>query len=244
MEHRLRNDRWLLRGGFGQVRLTGRFGAVDETTGQHRVSDTTSVTQTDFLTTVDTISIVQLDSVPQLNPIINGSGQVIDYDTLWVARNYTVYHQVISHDTVRRTTKVITTRLDTWRERREQQLRPTYRFWTVPLAAQVDVLRAGRWRAGVSLGAQVLIFRGGDQPVRLPDGTYVLRRVGPSAGPFRPVSFALATALDVRYRLSERLSVLAGAGLRGWALNPVRADARRLVQPTAQVGVSWGLGGR
>ena len=241
VEHRLANDRWLVRGGFGQVRLSGTFRAVDETTGQTLVSDTAIATQTDIIRNVDTTFIIP-GPVLQLNPRVNAGGQIIGYDSLWTPSD-TLYQVIVSHDTVRRTTSIISTRLDTWRETREQTLRPTYRFWTIPVAAQVDVLRRGRWRAGLSVGAQVLIFRGGDAPVRIGD-TYVLRRIGPHEGPFRPVSVALTTGLDVRYRLTERLSLLAGAGGRGWVQNPTRGEARPRVQPTGQVGLSWGLGGR
>lgn len=244
VEHRLPNDRWLVRGGFGRLQLSGTFRGIEEKTGQRLTADTSIISTTDVVTNVDTIRIIHLDSVLRLNPRINGIGQIIGYDSLWAPNNDTIYQQITSYDSVQRTTAVVTGRLDTWRERREQQLRPTYRLWTIPVAAQFDVVRRGRWRAGLSAGAQVLIFRGGDQPTRLPDGTYALRRVGPRGGPFRPVSVALSAGLAVRYRLTDRLSLLADGGLRGWVQNPVRGDARRLVQPTGQVGVSWGVGGK
>ncbi len=242
LEHRLANDRWLVRGGLGETRLTGQFRAIAETTRQRLVSDTLTTTVFEGGTRVDTIRILQLDSTLHLNPRVNANLQIIGYDSLWVPDTITVYQLVISHDTVQRTTQTVRTRLDTWRETREQQLRPTYRFWTIPVAAQFDVLRAGRWRAGLSLGAQLTVFRGGDAPVRGADGTYALRRIGARGGPFRPLSVALTTGLDVRYHLTDRLSVLAGGGLRGWVQSPVRGEARPKVQPTAQVGISWGLG--
>ncbi|MBC7449317.1 MAG: hypothetical protein H7330_14790, partial [Hymenobacteraceae bacterium] len=248
LEHRLPNDRWLVRGGLSETRLTGRFRAVDETSGLRLSTDTLTSTGYDPAIRTDTIRIIHLDSTLQLNARVNADLQIVGYDSLWVPDNDTIYQVVVTHDSVQRTIQTVRTRLDTWRATREQQLRPTYRFWTIPVAAQFDVLRAGRWRAGVSIGAQLMLFRGGDAPVRLPDGTYTLRRVGPRGGPrggpFRPVSVALTTGLDVRYRLTERLSVLAGAGARGWVQSPVRGEARPKVQPTAQLGLSWGLGGR
>ena len=244
MEHRLPNDRWLLRGGFGQVRLTSQFRHVQEVSGQTLVRDSVRVTYVNANVRTDTTRIIQLDSVLHLNPRINGSGQVIAYDSLWTPNNDTLYQVIITHDTVHYMTQNVRTRVETWRERREQQLRPTYRFWTIPVAVQYDVLCAGRWRAGVSAGAQVLLYRGADQPALTADGTYVLRRTGPRDGPFRPVSVALSTGLNVRYRLTDRLSLLAGAGGRGWVQSPVRGEARPKMQPNGQVGVVWGLGGR
>ena len=243
VEHRLANDRWLVRGGLGGVRLTSYFRAATEKTGQTLVSDTVTTVQTEVFTRTDTTLILHPYSQLFLNPRVNAGNQIIGYDSIWVPRVDTLYQVVVAHDTVRRSIQIVQTRLDTWREWREQQMRPSYRFWTIPVAVQYDVLRARRWRAGVSGGAQVLIFRGGEAPVRVGEG-YELRRVGPREGPFRPVSVALTGGLDVRYRLSGRLSLLAGAGVRGWVQSPVRGEARPKVQPTGQVGLSWGLGGR
>lgn len=237
-------SRWLVRGGVGETRLQGQLTAItDRGTVQTSVRRDSLVTFLDGVTRRDSSYIIRQDSVPQLNPRINGSGQIIDYDTLWIDRYDTLYQVVVTHDTVRRTEIISTTRLETSRIRREQQLRPTYRFWTIPVAVQFDILRYRRWRAGLGLGAQLLIFRGGEAPVAVADGV-ALRRIGPRDGPFRPLSVGLTTTLDVRYALSPRLSVLGGAGLRGWLQNPVRGAARGPVLPMAQVGVSWGLGGR
>lgn len=244
VEHVLPNDRWRIRGGFGRVGLTSQFRAVQEATGQTQVSDTTAVSQLTVVTNVDTTRIIHVDSAVHLNPRINGAGQIIGYDSLWVTRYDTLYQQITSHDTLMSTTRTVSTRLDTWRETREQALRPIYRFWTLPVAVSFDVLRAGRWAAGVRAGAQVLLYRGGDLPTVRSDGTWTLRAVGSREGLFRPVSFALSTGLDVRYRLTNRLSVLAGAGTRGWVQSPVRGQTRPRMQPTAEAGLSWGLGGR
>ena len=237
------NDRWLVRLGLADTRLHGQFRYTNDRAGQRITTDSSIVTRIDTFMSTRTSIIVHRDSVLRLDPRINASGQVIGYDSLWLPRYDTTFQIVISHDTVKRTEKKVLTRVDTWRETHRQQLRPAYRFWTIPVAAQLDVLRWRRWNAGLGIGAQVVVFRGGEQPVMQGD-TYELRRIGPRDGPFRPVSLSLSTALEIRYRLTDRLSLLGGGSVRGWAIHPLRNDSRVQLTQGAHLGMSWGFGGR
>jgi hypothetical protein len=242
LEHRFRDDRWLVRGGFGETRLNSQFAATTDRTLRTTVTRDSLATFLDASVRYDTTLIIHLDSTLVLNPRINGAGQIIGYDSLWRDRNDTLYQVVITHDTLRRNETRKTTRIETRHERREQQLRPTYRFWTIPVAVQYDVLRWRRWRAGLNLSAQVVIFRGGEAAVAVGDG-YELRRIGVREGPFRPVSLSVSTSLELRYALTDRLSVFGGGGVRGWAIDPMRNSATpRTVLGSGQVGVSWGVG--
>ncbi len=240
---RFLGDRWLVRAGLGDTRVSGQFRHTGVRSGQTMVRDSTDVTHLDVFSGVDTTFIVRLDSIARPEARINLAGQVIGYDTVWVPYNDTSYQVIITHDTVRRTERVVRTRLETWTTRQQQQLRPTYRFWTIPVFGQYDFLVRGRWRAGLSVGVQLIVFRGGTRP-ELRGDAYELRAIGPRDGPFRPVSLAFSTGLDVRCRLTDRLSLLGGAAVRGWALAPTRTGPRPAWQPTGQLGLSWGFGGR
>ncbi len=243
LEHRLRrNDRWLLRAGFGDTRLQSQLHTATDHTDRTTVERDSIATSFEFSVRRDSSFIVHLDSTLVLNPRINGAGQIIGYDSLWRDRNDTLYQIVITRDTIRRTEILKTTRIETRHERREQQLRPTYQFWTIPVAAQYDLLRWRRWRAGLSVGAQIMVFRGGQAATLIGD-SYQLRRIGVREGPFRPVSLSVSTSLELRYALTDRLSVFGGGGVRGWAIDPLRTGTTpRTLLGNGQVGVSWGVG--
>lgn len=237
-------ERWRFLGGVGETRVRAQLEYMQERVGEITHLDTVTVNTMEIVHRTDTsILLIREDSIAYLEPRLNGSGQIAGYDTLYRPTSDTTYQLIQSTDTLRRTQQTVQSRVETWREYRLQQLRPEYRFWTIPVAAQVDLLRWRRWRAGLSLGAQVQIFRGGYRPTWQGD-VYELRRIGPGGGPFRPVSLAITTGLEVRYGLTERLSLLAGASLRGWAVQPLRGLRGPALVPGAQVGVSWGFGHR
>ena len=235
--------RWALRTGFGETRLRDQFRFAADTTHHILRHDTTWAFQTNSHFTHDSTYTVRLDSIARPEPIINQQGQIIGYTTAYVHYHDTTYHVTTKYYTDSSMQEQVHTRLETTSERRRQDLRPDYRFWSVPVAVQFEVLRRGRWSAGLSAGAQVLLFRGGYRAVHDgATGEYQLRRIGAREGPFRPVSLALSAGLDVRCRLTDRLAVLAGGAARGWAVGPLRTGTLPRWTWGAQAGVSWELG--
>ncbi|MBC7447011.1 MAG: hypothetical protein H7330_03035 [Hymenobacteraceae bacterium] len=234
-------DRWRLRAGAGQAVVRTQLTYQRDTTAQLVHFDTTYANSLQVHESVDTTYLILIRQVMHIEPIPNNMGQIIDYDTSYIPTPDTIYQVVISHDTLRTQQTVVTRRVDTWRDRREQLLRPEYRFWTIPVSAQYALLTRGRLRLGVSAGAQALIFRGGARPVRRGD-TYALARVGPRDGPFRPVSVAWQGSADVEWRFGPCLSASVAPGLRGWVVRPERG--LRTVSkpvPSLQVGLTWGF---
>ncbi|MBC7448934.1 MAG: hypothetical protein H7330_12830 [Hymenobacteraceae bacterium] len=174
----------------------------------------------------DSSFTVRPDSIGYEQSILDDQGQFIGYTTVYAHFNDTTYHVTIRHDSVRTTNQSVRVRDEFRTERRRQDLRPEYRFWTLPLVVQFDIVRRRRWSAGVNVGANLLFFRGGSRPVHAAaTNVYKLQRVSTTEGPFRPVSVALSTGLDVRYRLTDRLSLVGGGSARGWAVGPLRATA-------------------
>lgn len=242
LEYRL-PGRWRMQAGFGETQLRDQFRFTHDSLHHTAHHDTTWAFHTSVNITHDTTYTVRLDSLGRPEPIINQQGQVIGYHTVYEHFYDTTYQITTRHDTTRQMQESVHIREEYRNERRQQDLRPNYKFWTVPVAVQFDVIRRPRWSAGVSLGGQVLLFRGGYQPKRDPGtGTYVLRRIGATEGPFRPVSLALSTGLSIRYRLSDRLSLLAGGTARGWAVGPLRTGTLPRWTLGAHGGISWELG--
>lgn len=235
------NDRWRLRAGLGDVSVRTQLRYQRDSTGQAVRFDTTLTSTLQVSESIDTSYIVLIRQVMHLEPHYNDIGQPIYYDTTYIPVPDTTYQVTFSHDTVRTNQTTVTRHVDTWRTSRQQTLRPEYRFWTIPIAAQYALLVRGRLRLGVSVGAQVLVFRGGNRPVLRGD-EYTLQRVGPRDGPFRPVSVAWQGSADLEWRFGPRLSAALSPGLRGWAIRPERGlsgAARPL--PSVQLGLTWGF---
>jgi hypothetical protein len=234
-------DRWRLRTGVGEAVVQTQLRSDRERHGQTVYFDTTRTTDIKVHDDTDTTFIIRVTTMMHLEPRLNNIGQVIGYDTSYIPIRDTTFQVIISHDTLRTNQTVVTRRVDTWRERRQQQLRPEYRFWTLPFAGQYALLVRGRLRLGLSAGGQVMFFRGGTRPV-LRGEEYTLERVGPKAGPFRPISLAWQGSADVEWRFSSHLSATVAPGLRGWAIRPERGlnKATRPL-PSVQVGFIWGF---
>ena len=207
-------DRWRLRAGLGQTVVRTQLSYQQEIAGETVHLDTTRTTALQVHESTDTTYIIRIVQELHLEPRLNNIGQLIGYDSSYVAIRDTTFQVVNSTDTLRTTQVLVTRRIDAWRESRAQTLRPEYRFWTVPVAGQFALLTQGRLRLGLSAGAQVLIFRDGARPVRRAAG-YALERVGPRNGPFRPVSLAWQASADVEWRFGPRLSATVAPGLRG-----------------------------
>ncbi len=235
--------RWSVRAGLGDTRLRDQFRFAADTVHHTTHYDTTWASVVSVRLTRDSTFTVRPDSVGHTEPVIGPNGQVIGYQTVYVHYHDTTYHITTRHDTLRTMRQNVNTHQLTSTERRRQDLRPEYRFWTLPLAAQFEVVRRRRWGAGLSVGAQVLVFRGGSRPVLDgATGTYALRPVGVAEGPFRPISLQLTSGLDVHYRLTDRLAVLVGGAARGWAVGPLRAGTVPRTTWATQVGLRWELG--
>ncbi len=236
-------DRWAIRAGFGETRLRDQFRFATDSVHHSAKHDTTWTANIEVHQTRDSSFTTRIDSIGRPEPIINQQGQVVGYTTVYVPFIDTTYHITTRHDTIRTMKENVVISAQTRTERREQDLRPDYRFWSVPLAAQFRVVQRGRWSAGVNLGAHVLFFRGGYHATHdAATGAYRLRRIGATEGPFRPVSLALATGLEVRFRFTDRLSFLTGGAARGWAVGPLRTAPLPRWTFAAHCGLSWELG--
>ena len=236
--------RWAVRAGFGQAALTTQARTVAERTGTAVIIDSTLTTDVRNYQTLSVVEIIRRDTIFIYEPILNASLQIIGYDTSFVISADTIRTIVTTtvHDTVHRT--VVTERTETLREREQQQFRPTYQFWTLPVGVRYSLLTTPRWTLGAVLGGQLSVFRGGTRPVWTGDA-YELRAVGRRDGPYRPVSLSLSAGLEAQYRLSPRLSAVLAPTVRWWAVGPLRSGgagggARRLL-PAAQLGLSYGF---
>ncbi|MBC7448587.1 MAG: hypothetical protein H7330_11065 [Hymenobacteraceae bacterium] len=233
--------RWLVRAGLGQLTTQRQVRRTSERSGETVVRDSSATTDIVIRITESTSEIVHLDSVMQLDPLTNLSGQIIGYDTTWASTNDTLRSTIIGRDTLRITRHEITTRTETWRETRQQLFRPQYRFWTLPLGVQYQLMRTNRWTLGVNLGGQVTIFRGGERPVWTGED-YALRRVSARESGYRPVSFSASAGLEAAYRLSPRLTALVAPTVRGWVVQPGRGEtATQPLLPALQVGLTYGF---
>jgi len=210
-------DRWRFRAGAGQAMLSTQARYTSERIQHRTLSDSTLTTQ------------VSLHQGTRVVRIINqGTGD-------------TSYQYITTYDTVMTHRKVITHRSESIRDQRQQLLRPTYRFWTIPLSAQYVLISRNRWSLGVSLGSQLTLYRGGSRPVWTGE-EYVLRHVDARQGPYRPVSLSLSGGLEAQYRLTPRLSALLAPTVRWWVLQPGKGGAAsRTLLPAAQLGLSYGF---
>ncbi|GAA3983783.1 hypothetical protein GCM10022407_31130 [Hymenobacter antarcticus] len=120
--------------------------------------------------------------------------------------------------------------------------RDTYRFLTVPVQAHYALGQLGkRLRYGVMAGAEAAIYLSGSN--LQPNGT--IKDWNASNSPYRSLSLALSTGLDVRYRLAPRLEVVVQPTAT-YFLNPLARPAtglppRYLWGGSALMGLSYHL---
>lgn len=87
--------------------------------------------------------------------------------------------------------------------------RDVYRYVTVPVQAQLELSRGGRWRYGVLAGASLDVYAGSRSSSGLPCAcTQQTWSVG-SRGPYRQLGLSATLGLQVRYALTPRLTLLA-----------------------------------
>ncbi len=233
--------RWQVRAGLGETRLRTAFAADFGRTNTQTHDTTTTTTDVQVHTGVAVTVVVHLDSIPRYEPRLNGQAQIIGYDTTWVSTNDTTYQLIITHDTVRTQRLYTTQTTRTLTERRQQALRPEYKFWSLPFAVSYHLVERARWALGVQVGGTVQVFRGGTRAVW--DGgaqQYQLRPIGPREGPYRPVSLQLLTGLEASYRLSNRLSATVAPSARWWAV-PVGRAGQTTAGPDLVPGLLLGL---
>ena len=120
--------------------------------------------------------------------------------------------------------------------------RDTYRFLTVPVQVHYALGQAGkRLRYGLVAGAEAAIYLSGRN--LQPNGT--IKDWNTSSSPYRSLSLALSTGLDVRYRLAPRLEMVAQPTAT-YFLNPLARPAtglppRYLWGGSALLGLSYHL---
>ncbi|GAB3824181.1 hypothetical protein GCM10028821_02870 [Hymenobacter jeollabukensis] len=201
---------------------------------------TTTHTTTAYTSTHQTYSI-RIIQIPQLSPVFNGNGQVIRYDTVYVPRQDTVRTTTLQHDTVRTTTNTITPLISKHDVFSTKVLKPTYRFFTVPVLLRYRLtLGPGRWWADVATGAQLQFFLGGTQAVTADGQNFYSEKITVHNGPFRALNLALSGSLALNYALTERLSLSVAPSLRWQTLSVYKASTGLIQQPVA-TGLQVGL---
>lgn len=245
VQYQTDNPRWRWRAGAGQSVLQTQLRTVAERSGERTVTDSVLTADVHTYQTTTSVDLIRRDTVVVYEPILNGSAQLIGYDTTYLIHADTVRTITTTtvNDTVHR--KVVTHRTEAYRERQQQLFRPTYRFWTLPLAVQYALVVRPRWRLGLTAGAQVAVFRGGSRPVLNAAGdAYELRPVTAREAGFRPVSLSVSGGLEAEYRFSPRLSALVAPTVR-WGVVPAgqssEAASLRTLLPAAVVGLSYGF---
>jgi hypothetical protein len=244
-EYRL-SPRVSLGGGLGY----STFGADLRITNRHTdVSvryDTTTTRTTSYHNITNTVWSIRVIQLPQLNPVFNGSGQVLRYDTVYIPRNDTTFTTIVSSDTVntiRHTTTPVITKTETTTHK---DLRPDYHFLTLPLQLRYRLTPVGnsRWWADLAAGAQLQFFLGGTQVVTDDGENFRTEKVSAGSGPFRTLNVALSGSLALNYALTNRLSVSVAPSMRWQAMSLYKPETGLKQQPTAtglQFGLRWKL---
>ncbi len=229
-----------------ELRLTNRRTDVSV-----RYQNQTATTTTNSFSST-TVYSVRLDSLVQLSPRYNASGQVAYFDTIWIRRPDTVFTTVNQNGTVVTTTTTVTPVLTPHETVSRQTLRPEYRFLTVPVlvryrlgASVANTPGAGRpdsrWWTDVALGAQFQFFLGGSQFVSADAGrSWQTEQVRASAAPFRRLNVALTGALALNYALTPRLSASVAPTVR-WQARSLYKPETGLRQRAATTGIQLGL---
>ena len=240
-EYRL-NHRWSVGAGLGLTSYGAELRLTDRQTTVAVAYDTqTSHTTQNTHVQYDTYSIRLIDK-PVLEPIYNLNYQIIGFDTLMVPTPDTVWTRVITNGTVETNTIKTTPTVTTRQEVSTRILRPDYRFLSLPLfvryrfgtdGGNFRTANPSRWWADVALGAQLQLFLGGSQ-LTSPDGRHWrTERVGPTGGPFRPLTVALTGALSLNYALTPRLSASLAPTLRYQTESVYRASTGLTQRPAA-----------
>ena len=234
-------------GGLGYNQYSTELRLTDRRTEVAVTYDTTKTTTDTYYTSTNQVYAIRLVKVPQLSPIFNANGQILRYDTVFTTRPDTTFTTIVQHDNVRTKQSTITPLLRRTEVTTVQTLRPTYRFFTVPVQVRYRLAAPGpaRWWADVAAGAQFQFFLGGTQLVSADGGqSFRTEDVRAGQGPFRTFNLGLTGSLNLNYALSNRLSLNAGPSLRWQALSVYRPETGLRQQPVAtglQVGVRWKL---
>ena len=238
LSHRL-TDRFSLSTGLGMTTLHTEVKHTLDRERQRISYDSTTFFNYTISESIDTTFLIHQVMASRLEPILNSIGQLIGYDTIRYLRNDTTLQVIMSHDSLKTMQHTVTKRVENWRDHQEQLLRPEYRFFTVPVSAHYLLVNRNRWSLGLSVGTQLTFFRGGTRAVWRNE-RYVLEKISAKDGPFRPVSLAVQSGLELSYRLSARLSCQVAPTLRWWALTPCKqAASTRTFMPGGQMGISW-----
>ncbi|HEX8326396.1 MAG TPA: hypothetical protein VF629_02560 [Hymenobacter sp.] len=207
--------------------------------------DTTTTRTTSFYTSTNRTYSIRILQIPQLSPVFNSSGQVLRYDTVYVARQDTVFTTTVQRDSTHSVRKTVTPLISKKETISNRLYQPNYRFFTVPVLLRYRLTTGpGRWWADVAAGAQFQFFLGGTQVVTDDGETFRLEKIRAGSGPFRPLNMSLAGSLALNYALTNRLSVSVAPSIRWQALSVYRSETGLRQQPTAtgmMFGVRFGL---
>ncbi|MCR5890010.1 PorT family protein [Hymenobacter sp. J193] len=243
-EYQLTN-RWSIASGLGYNTYGAELRLSSHRTDVSIVYDTTVTHQVSVSTSTNTVYSVREDSIPQLTPVLNQSGQLIGYDTVYFMRPDTVYTTIVQHDSIRTTQQTITPLINKREITTYKKLRPTYHFVTLPLILRYRLTPGnGRWWADIAGGTQLQLFTGGTQLVTEDGRTYRTERVRPRESLFRTLNVSLLGSLAMNYALTPRFSVSVAPSLRWQVLSVYKPETGLRQQPTAtglQLGMRWKL---
>ena len=233
-------------GGLGYAQFGTEFRLTNRRTEVDVTYDTTTHTALTIGSSVHHGYSIRLVDVPHLTPVFNGSGQLIDYDTVYTQRPDTTFTTTVLTDTLRTVTRTVTPLLNKREVTSTQTFKPQYRFLTLPLQLRYRITPPGtsRWWTDVALGAQLQFFLGGTQAVTSDGENYRTEKITAGSGPFRPVNLALSGSLALNYGLTNRLSVSVAPSLRWQALSVYKSETGLRQQSTAtgvMLGVRWAL---
>ncbi len=237
------SDRFSVGMGVGYSRYGAELRLTDRKTEVHVRYDTTTTTSITTGVVSQTIVAIRTDSVAQLTPRFNASGQVAYYDTVYVYVQHADSITLITTDQVKNITKTVKPTLTQHDVVTYRALRPTYHFVTLPIMVRYRLTannRRARCWADVAMGAQVQLFRGGSQLVTSDGRNYRTERVGANEGPFRPINVALTGQFALNYALSPRLSANLAPAVR-WQMQSVYKRETGLRQQPISTGVQLGV---
>jgi hypothetical protein len=241
------NQRVSVGGGLGYSTYGAELRLTNKRTDVQVTYDTTTTRTSSSFTRTSRVFSVRIVQVPTLNPVFNGNGQVLRYDTVYVARQDTIFSTITTRDSTKSTQRVITPLISKREVTTYKALRPNYHFLTLPVVFRYRITpysaNARLW-ADLTAGAQLQFFLGGTQAVTEDGVNYRTESIGVGAGPFRPLNLALSGNLALNYALSSRLSVSVAPSLRWQALSVYKAETGLRQQPTAtglQLGMRWRL---
>ena len=239
VDYRL-TDRLSISSGFGYSNYSAELRLTNTETLISTTYDTVTSIHTNYTSSSQTVTSVQLDSALQLIPVLNGSGQVISYDSVFIPLSDTTFFTIERGDTVTTIKQTINPNVSTKEVTTYKVFKPTYHFVTLPVMLRYRLTPGARWWADVAFGAQLQKFTGGTQVITEDGKHFRSERIKASEGPFRQFNLALIGNMAVNYGLSGRLSISAAPALR-YQVQSVYKRETGLKQRPLATGLQFGL---